>query len=131
LKRLQYLLVLIMRIICLNQAKPLKRQAIMAIQGLTVVSITADNPASLDNENIKDVTKLLGLDYVVRVEKIYLGRETQLSVQLVCNIDNVVLWTKKYQLEESSDQALSEWPAASAINATIEIANVSGKIGPR
>ena len=99
------------------------RQAIMAIQGLTVVSITADNPASLDNENIKDVTKLLGLDYVVRVEKIYLGRETQLSVQLVCNIDNVVLWTKKYQLEESSDQALSEWPAASAINATIEIAN--------
>ena len=93
------------------------QQAITAIQGVTVVSISSNT------QNNEDATKRLNLDYVVRAEKTYLDSKTQLVIQLVCNIDNVVLWTKKYQLENSSAQALSEWPAASAVNATIDIAN--------
>jgi len=93
------------------------RQAITAIQGVAVVSITSTD------SNIEDAIELLELDYIVRAEKIYLGTEIQVSIQLVCIADNAVLLSRKYTLDDSTNQALSEWPAASAINATIEIAN--------
>jgi len=82
------------------------RQAITAIQGVAVVSITSTD------SNIEDAIELLELDYIVRAEKIYLGTEIQVSIQLVCIADNAVLLSRKYTLDDSTNQALSEWPAA-------------------
>jgi len=74
------------------------RQAVMAIQSMTVVSVSSGNPNPFDKKSIEDATALLELDYVVRAEKVSLGIEPQLLIQLICQFDNVVLWSKKYQL---------------------------------
>jgi len=98
------------------------RQAITAVQGLSVISISKDTQAAQKNDSMTAFINNLDIDYFVTAVKTNYENEVQLVVQLICNTDKVILWSKKYTLDTTSEE-LSAWPANTAINSTIAIAN--------